>query len=430
MAKLLTDDEVKATNDSGGFLIRYYDHDNPPYEVDDSVYKRMSSTDMALIRNPQKLPVRNQNVAKNIAAGEAGDDWLAYAYAAGAATFMFDNSMYEWEKLAASPSPFPKGRWIPQDNGYTVEDVSKIIKRSAKLYGASLVGIAPVDERWFYKDYVDLIPIISGGGGAMAMFTGDVSVDAPTAANPELEQIKYALMAMEAEDFKAMLLEVADEVDPALLPVPKIMMKGMPAAMMQEKLPAMIGNMDPAIAALLKEKIDPALLAEIPAEETANDAAPKPAPEASGLPDRETLLSILEGMKQDIVFSDDVDAPVITEEAKIIPRTMNRIIVMAFEMDEGGMDVGGVSHQVSQIGDASTMNGYSRMAFTSACLAQFIRRLGYNAVPMGNDHSLSVPMAVDAGLGELGRNGILITPKYGAACTVSQGVDGLAAKRG
>ncbi len=32
---------------------------------------------------------------------------------------------------------------------------------------------------------------------------------------------------------------------------------------------------------------------------------------------------------------------------------------------------------------------------------------------MGNDTALSIPQAVDAGLGELGRNGLLITPDRG-----------------
>ncbi len=33
---------------------------------------------------------------------------------------------------------------------------------------------------------------------------------------------------------------------------------------------------------------------------------------------------------------------------------------------------------------------------------------------MGNDTALSIPLAIDAGLGQLGRNGLLITPEYGA----------------
>jgi len=56
---------------------------------------------------------------------------------------------------------------------------------------------------------------------------------------------------------------------------------------------------------------------------------------------------------------------------------------------------------------------YSRMAFTVACLAEFIRYLGYKAIPIGNDIALSIPLALDAGLGELGRHGLLITPEFG-----------------
>jgi epoxyqueuosine reductase len=53
------------------------------------------------------------------------------------------------------------------------------------------------------------------------------------------------------------------------------------------------------------------------------------------------------------------------------------------------------------------------MAFAIACVAQFLRNLRYGAVPTGNDTALSIPLAVDAGLGQLGRNGLLITPEYG-----------------
>jgi reductive dehalogenase len=56
---------------------------------------------------------------------------------------------------------------------------------------------------------------------------------------------------------------------------------------------------------------------------------------------------------------------------------------------------------------------YSKMAFIIACIAEFIRRLGYRAWPMGNDTALSIPLAVAAGLGKLGRNGLLLTPDRG-----------------
>lgn len=60
-----------------------------------------------------------------------------------------------------------------------------------------------------------------------------------------------------------------------------------------------------------------------------------------------------------------------------------------------------------------TAVAYSRSAFTLSCLAEFIRNLGYRAIPAGNDTALSIPLAIDAGLGELGRNGLLITPELG-----------------
>ena len=62
---------------------------------------------------------------------------------------------------------------------------------------------------------------------------------------------------------------------------------------------------------------------------------------------------------------------------------------------------------------AATGLGYSRMAFVAGSLAHFIRNLGYTAIASGNDTGLSIPVAIDAGLGELGRNGLLITPQFG-----------------
>jgi reductive dehalogenase len=63
--------------------------------------------------------------------------------------------------------------------------------------------------------------------------------------------------------------------------------------------------------------------------------------------------------------------------------------------------------------ESATDIAYSKMGFIAPSVARFIQELGYHAMPSGNDTALSIPMAVDAGLGELGRNGILITEKYG-----------------
>lgn len=83
-------------------------------------------------------------------------------------------------------------------------------------------------------------------------------------------------------------------------------------------------------------------------------------------------------------------------------------VVMAIEMGEVG-----IAASPACPAAAATGRGYSRMAFAASCLAEFIRNLGYVAVPAGNDMGLSIPLAIDAGLGQLGRNGLLITPEYG-----------------
>jgi len=94
-------------------------------------------------------------------------------------------------------------------------------------------------------------------------------------------------------------------------------------------------------------------------------------------------------------------------ELSITP-SMNRVVALAFEEDYDA-----IMNSPGKLASAAVGDGYSRMAVTSYKLAEFIRALGYNALPAGNGIGLSIPIAIDAGLGELGRNGLLITPKYG-----------------
>jgi reductive dehalogenase len=96
------------------------------------------------------------------------------------------------------------------------------------------------------------------------------------------------------------------------------------------------------------------------------------------------------------------------EEAWYIPESMNRVIALAFEEDYHA-----IANSPGRLASAATGNGYSRMAVTSSQLADFVRGLGYRAIPAGNGVGLSIPIAIDAGLGQLGRMGLLITPKYG-----------------
>jgi epoxyqueuosine reductase len=102
------------------------------------------------------------------------------------------------------------------------------------------------------------------------------------------------------------------------------------------------------------------------------------------------------------------DYPHQTDEAWYLPKSMNKVIALAFEEDYTA-----IQNSWGRLASAAVGDGYSRMAITSTTLVDYITELGYFAVAAGNDLGLSIPMAVDAGLGELGRNGLLNTPKYG-----------------
>ena len=91
-----------------------------------------------------------------------------------------------------------------------------------------------------------------------------------------------------------------------------------------------------------------------------------------------------------------------------IPPAFQIAVVMAIAMDALAIET-----SPAYLAASATGVGYSRMAFAASCLAEFIRNLGYRAIPMGNDTALSIPLAIDAGLGELGRNGLLVTPQFG-----------------
>lgn len=91
-----------------------------------------------------------------------------------------------------------------------------------------------------------------------------------------------------------------------------------------------------------------------------------------------------------------------------LPENHDNVIVMAVEMDYETC-----KYSPDAISGASTGFGYSQQAVLANFLAAFIRGLGYQAAPSGNDTGPTIPFAIGAGLGELGRNGLLITEKYG-----------------
>ena len=115
-----------------------------------------------------------------------------------------------------------------------------------------------------------------------------------------------------------------------------------------------------------------------------------------------------EAVTKPIVFK-DVDRPAETDAELVIPEKVKYAIVI----------VTPVSWPATRIGPSSfftqgvTADAYGRHGLTEIALAEAIRAMGYVAIPCKNSTALSVPLAIDAGLGQLGRLGYLITPWYG-----------------
>jgi reductive dehalogenase len=92
-----------------------------------------------------------------------------------------------------------------------------------------------------------------------------------------------------------------------------------------------------------------------------------------------------------------------------IPEEYQYAIVTAYEMDYTLLNYYQTYINVGAIG-----MGYSRVAITNNFMAAFIRNLGYKAITSTiNRVALHTPMAMLAGLGEVGRHGMLITPQFG-----------------
>ncbi len=285
-------DLITSQEEYGSFLIRKRSSGNPPYDVDDSIYERFNARNngfcralwdeefggeiFSAYRSPTDILQENEQgyrreefVLHTAAKAfyNANDTRFAVGGSGKHAGYFSLESYYD-----GMESFIDLGKWEPED--LNPSEVAGIVKKAALFYGASLVGIAEVDQRWIYTGYFD---------DYFASHEGNI--------------------------------EISDTVNKA-------------------------------------EYLEDGTL--------------------------------------------------------VFPSSLNRVIVMALEQD-----LEGINSSPNAIGQATTSNGYARMAFTGASMAEFIRGLGYKALPCGNATTLSVPMAIDAGLGELGRNGLLITPKYG-----------------
>jgi len=98
-----------------------------------------------------------------------------------------------------------------------------------------------------------------------------------------------------------------------------------------------------------------------------------------------------------------------TAEAPDLPEGMTHCIVLGSQMPLS------LNRTVpSALSGGASGIGYSQDASTCISLAQFIRNLGYEAYASMNDTGPSIPYAVQAGLGEYSRAGLVITPEFGS----------------
>ncbi len=91
-----------------------------------------------------------------------------------------------------------------------------------------------------------------------------------------------------------------------------------------------------------------------------------------------------------------------------LPDGMSHVIVIGQSMDH---DL--TRTAPSALAGTATGLGYSLDSVVLLTIAQYIRNLGYRAIPSMNDTALAIPYALEAGLGEYGRHGLLITPEFG-----------------
>ena len=91
-----------------------------------------------------------------------------------------------------------------------------------------------------------------------------------------------------------------------------------------------------------------------------------------------------------------------------LPGDYARAVVMAVAMDRVA-----IAASPAPAATRATAVGYMRMAVVAVAAADFIRRCGYKALPTRNKVAYNVPLAVAAGLGEIGHSGLLVTKSHG-----------------
>ena len=115
------------------------------------------------------------------------------------------------------------------------------------------------------------------------------------------------------------------------------------------------------------------------------------------------------------VYSHNYSRQKLTDKPMELPDDLSSVVVIVNEMHHQTIET-----VPSALSGAATGQGYSRDIIAVLSITQFIRNLGYRAVASLNDTALSIPLAVQAGLGQYGRHGLLITPEFGPRVRIAK----------
>lgn len=96
------------------------------------------------------------------------------------------------------------------------------------------------------------------------------------------------------------------------------------------------------------------------------------------------------------------------EKPYALPDDLPNVIVIATSMHYDA-----IQSYPSATAGVAVGHGYSRDFELVQTIATYILNLGYRAVASVNDSTQAIPYAIQAGLGEYGRNGLLMTPEFG-----------------
>ena len=115
------------------------------------------------------------------------------------------------------------------------------------------------------------------------------------------------------------------------------------------------------------------------------------------------------------VYTHNYSRRKLTDKKMDLPDNLTHVVVIVNEMDHHTIQT-----VPSALSGAATGQGYSRDIIALLSLTQYIRNLGYRAVASLNDTALSIPLAIQAGLGQYGRHGLLITPEFGPRVRIAK----------